>query len=61
MYLNMSGYGADTTQLPIFPQPAGVISGYKWEDDNQNGIKDGFLKSSSPTGASISVAFLKET
>jgi len=39
--LNMTGLGNITCQIPVPPQPTGTISGYKWQDDNSNGVKDG--------------------
>jgi len=40
MYLNIPGVGLTTTQLPIPPQPAGLISGLKYYDTNANGTQD---------------------
>jgi hypothetical protein len=41
MYVNMDGYGKITAQLPVPETPTGEVSGYKWEDDNSNGVMDG--------------------
>jgi hypothetical protein len=40
-YLNTAGEGKKTCQMPIPPEPGGVINGLKWHDFNGNHVMDG--------------------
>ena len=39
-HANEIGGGAKTVPIPVPPKPAGVVSGYKWQDNNADGIWD---------------------